>query len=87
MAKAEKDVLSNINKSADYVEVWEDVVSIKDLILSLVISGITTLGAYLLAPNESSLPLFFGLGGAILGFIISSILIKPKRNIVINEEK
>ena len=63
------------------IEVWEDLVRIKDLILSLAICSITTLGAYFIAPNEPPKPLFFGLTGAIIGFIICSIIIEPKRNL------
>lgn len=66
-------------QEAEYIEVWEDVVSIKDLLISLIISSITTLGGYLIAPNEPPKPLFFGLIGVVVGFIISSIIIKPKR--------
>ncbi|MRG85709.1 hypothetical protein [Salinibacillus xinjiangensis] len=61
------------------VEVWEDLVYIKELVLSIVICSVTTLGGYFIAPDESSQPLFYGLTGALLGFIIASILIKPKR--------
>lgn len=68
-----------------YVEVWEDVVSIKDLMFSLVICALSTLLAYFLAPNEDPYPLFFGLSGALLGFLISSFVIKPKR--IIENEK
>lgn len=66
-------------EQGQFVEVWEDIVSIKDLILALIICAITTLGAYLIAPDEGSKPLFFGLIGALVGFVICSFLIKPKR--------
>ncbi len=61
------------------VEVWEDLVSIKDLVLSLIICSVTTLGGYLVAPAEPPKPLIFGLLGALLGFIVCSFIIKPKR--------
>lgn len=61
------------------VEIWEDLVNIKDLVLSLFICSFTTLGGYFLAPNEPPRPLFYGLAGALIGFLISSIQIKPKR--------
>lgn len=61
------------------IEVWEDVVNIRDLIFSLIISSVTTLGGYLIAPNDASKPLIYGLIGAVVGFIICSILFKPKR--------
>lgn len=63
----------------DNIEVWEDLVNINSLVLSLLICSITTLGGYFIAPNEPPKPLFYGLLGAFIGFITSSILIKPKR--------
>ncbi|EOR22427.1 hypothetical protein A499_17944 [Niallia nealsonii AAU1] len=71
----------------DNIEVWEDLVQIKDLVMALVICSITTMGAYFIAPNEAPKPLFFGLSGAIIGFIICSIIIKPKRNFERTGEK
>ncbi|WP_082023942.1 hypothetical protein [Clostridium polynesiense] len=61
------------------IEVWEDLVYIKDLTVSLAICTFTTFAAYFLAPNTPPKPLFFGLSGAILGFVICSFFIKPKR--------
>ncbi len=71
---------SDHHSQNEYIEVWEDLVHIKDLILSLIICTVTTLGAYLLAPNAPPKPLIFGLIGAVIGFVVSSIIIKPKRN-------
>ena len=64
--------LNNKKQSKNNIEVWEDVVNIKDLMISLVIASMTTLGGYLIAPNEPPQPLLFGLVGAVLGFIINS---------------
>lgn len=67
-------------KNNEMVEIWGDVVSIKSLVLSIVISVVTTMGMYFLAPsNDSTMGLFFGLFGAVLGFFISAVIIKPKR--------
>jgi hypothetical protein len=63
------------------IEVWEDLVSIKDLVLSLSVCSITALSGYLIAPNTPPKPLFFGLGGAFIGFVICALLIKPKRDL------
>ena len=63
----------------DNVEVWEDLVHIKDLVISLLICSITTLGGYFIAPNDPPKPLFYGLIGALIGFAICSVIIKPKR--------
>ncbi|TXL63705.1 hypothetical protein FHP05_11045 [Cerasibacillus terrae] len=67
------------HEKEEYIEVWEDVVHIKDLVLSLIICSVTTMGAYLLAPDDATKSLVFGLIGTVIGFIICSIIIKPKR--------
>lgn len=74
-------------ETKDNIEVWEDLVHIKDLVLALVICSVTTLGAYFIAPNEPPKPLFFGLVGALVGFVICSIIIKPKRIFVEAEDE
>lgn len=69
-----------------YVEIWSDLVQIKDLVSALCICTITTFGGYFLSPNESYKPLLFGLLGSILGFIISGSIIAPKR-VFMEEDK
>ncbi|WP_245751579.1 hypothetical protein [Amphibacillus marinus] len=64
------------------IEVWTDLVNIKDLIIAVVITVTTTLAGYFIAPDQDPAPLIFGLSGAVIGFIISSIIIKPKRRFV-----
>lgn len=73
----------------DNIEVWEDIVSPKDLLISIAICTITTLGGYLIAPNDPSKELMFGLIGVVIGFLICSLIIKPKRTIsyIDDEEK
>lgn len=73
------------SKNENNIEVWEDLVNLKSLVFSILVCSTTTLGGYFLAPNTPPKPLFFGLFGAFLGFIICSILVKPKR--IILEEK
>lgn len=69
------------------VEIWGDVIEIKYLIMSIITSSILTMGGYFLAPfNDKTRQLFFGLLGAIIGFVISTIIIKPKRIIVFEED-
>ncbi|SES99792.1 hypothetical protein SAMN05216389_104109 [Oceanobacillus limi] len=75
------------NKDVENIEVWEDLVHIRDLVICLVICSLTTLGGYLIAPNEPPTPLIVGLIGAVVGFILCSIIIKPKRTFRYEEEK
>lgn len=75
------------NKS-EMVEIWGDVVDIKALVITMFISIVSTMGFYFLADsNNRTSQLFFGLFGAVLGFVISSFLIKPKRHITISKDK
>lgn len=70
------------------IKIWGDIVEIKSLILSIIISSVFTMSLYFLAPKDDlSKQLFYGLLGAVIGFIISSILIKPKRIIKQEEDK
>lgn len=69
------------------IEVWGDVVEIKFLLMAIIVSSVTTMTGYFLASDNNNLEqLFFGLAGALLGFGISALLIKPKRIIVLEEE-
>lgn len=70
-----------------YIKIWGDVVEVKELIFAIFINSTTTMLFYFLAPKQEKLPidLFFGLGGAVIGFIITTFLFKPKR--VITKEK
>ncbi len=66
-----------------YIKIWGDTVDGKDLLYSTLIICITMMVAFFLAPKSDKLPLelFFGLGGAVVGFIITVIIFKPKRRI------
>lgn len=76
-----------MNSKNTMVEIWGDVIEIKHLIISIVISSVFTIGAYFLAPSHDKIrELFYGLLGAVVGFIISTILIKPKRIIIFEED-
>jgi len=73
------------DREEKYIEIWEDLVNVKDLVKALVICMFTTFSGYFLAPNDSYKPLLFGLVGAITGFIVSSIIIVPKRKFIQEE--
>lgn len=68
-------------KRSELYEVWEDTVSVRDLVLSLVITVSLTMIGYLVVPAEPPFPLVAGLTGAVLGFIISVFLCSPKRKL------
>lgn len=73
-------------ENKEKVIIWGDVVSIKDLLISILITLVTTMGLYFFAKvYKPSYVLFFGLAGAVAGFIISSIIFTPKR--VVEEEE
>lgn len=76
-----------MKENRELVEIWGDVVDVKSLVLSIAISIVSTMGLYLLAPSgDRTIGLFFGLCGAVLGFIVSTIIIKPKRDITIEDK-
>ncbi|WP_249871435.1 hypothetical protein [Oceanobacillus saliphilus] len=82
-----------LNKDSDHleqannIEVWEDVVNIKDLLLSMLICTGSAMGGYLLAPDDPQKPLLYGLAGVVIGFLISSMIIKPKRTLRFEDEE
>ncbi|WP_156290315.1 hypothetical protein [Oceanobacillus salinisoli] len=83
----DKQQVSTNQQKADNIEVWEDVVNIRDLVISMMICSGAALGGYLIAPNESQQPLLFGLGGVVIGFIVCSIIFKPKRILRFEDEE
>lgn len=82
---SKKGVRNLTENEENNVEIWEDLVKIKDLVKSLIICILTTFSGYFLAPDNSYKPLLFGLVGAVTGFIISSFIIKPKRKLIKEE--
>ncbi|MEY8567140.1 hypothetical protein AALF15_11290 [Corynebacteriaceae bacterium 7-707] len=70
----------------DYIEVWNDLVSTRDLTWSLVICGVTTALALLAATALSSSGFFWGLGGAVVGFVVCAVVFTPKRLVRITED-
>lgn len=69
-------------KKQELVSLWGDTVGIADLVRSIILSIVLTMGGYFIAPsNQPTQQLFFGLLGAVLSFILNSLLIKPKRRL------
>ncbi|HHY09772.1 MAG TPA: hypothetical protein GX528_04310 [Firmicutes bacterium] len=80
-----------MQKDEERVEIMGDIVSLKALVQSIIISSIATMGAYFLAPAAKTQQLFLGLSGAVIGFVISALSTEPKRRVVeennLNESK
>ncbi len=81
MSKAEVLGAHQVDSSEEYIEVWNDLVSPRDLTLSLAICGGVTIAALVLATFLSSSLFFWGLGGSVVGFIICAVAFTPKRQV------
>ncbi len=76
------NIQNNNPSNNDKVEIWNDIVSIKELIKTILISLLLTLGLFFLAPRDNTtLQLFIGLIGAVIAVIVNSIIVKPKRKV------
>lgn len=70
----------------EMIEIWGDVVNVKSLVYSILFISFTTMASFFIAPkNNKTAGLFLGLLGAVIGFVIITIIVKPKR--IIKEEK
>ena len=68
------------------IEVWNDLVSPKDLIACLVVSAICAVAAVLIASNTGGQTLYWGLGASVVGFVVNGFLVTPKRDVGIVDE-
>lgn len=74
-------------KEDKYIEIWGDVVESRHLLLSMIITTITTFSLFSFAPKgDRPMGLLLGLAGAVLGFSISVFIIKPKRNLIVEDK-
>lgn len=72
-----------MDKQSKYLELWGDLVSMKDILIAFALSAVLTMGGYFLAPaGDTTRQLFYGLGGAVLATLINTTIIKPKREII-----
>ena len=71
-----------LNLKNKYLELWGDLVGIKDLLQAILLSGGLTMVGYFIAPSgDTPRQLFYGLGGADSAMVINTMMIKPKRDI------
>ena len=68
------------------IEVWNDLVSPKDLIVCLVVSAICAVAAVLVASSTGGQTLYWGLGASVVGFVLNCFLVTPKRDVGIVDE-
>ena len=80
------DVDSENTERQNNIEVWNDLVSPRDLIVCLLISVICVVAAVLFSVCLGGKPLFWGLGASTIGFIACCFLVSPKREVTIVEE-
>jgi hypothetical protein len=64
-----------------YVEIWGDRVSMRDLILALAVTAAATVAAVVVGRALGSSEFFWGLGGSVVGFVAAMALIRPKRDV------
>lgn len=76
-----------MDTDGDYVEIWGDRASLRDLVIALVAVAVPTIGAVLLGTVVGGESLFWGLGGAAIGFTIACLVITPKRDVRIVEDQ
>ncbi|MDQ7728850.1 hypothetical protein [Halomonas sp. SpR8] len=74
------------DKTTNYLTVWDDTVTGKDLIIALAVSTPLTLGGFIFTPWPAPMPLIIGLCGALLGFAINAVFLRPKRRLDIERE-
>ena len=84
--RSTNDVDSENTERQNNIEVWNDLVSPRDLIVCLLISVICVVAAVLFSVYLGGKPLFWGLGASTIGFIACCFLVTPKRAVTIVDE-
>ena len=80
------EVDSESTERQNNIEVWNDLVSPRDLLICLLISVMCVVAAVLLSSSFVGKPLFWGLGASTIGFIACCVLVSPKREVTIVDE-
>ena len=68
------------------VEVWNDLVSPKDLVICLLVAVACAVAAVMISSRVGGQTLFWGLGASVVGFIVNCVLVAPKREVDIVDE-
>ncbi|WP_167146217.1 hypothetical protein [Actinomyces sp. ZJ308] len=80
------EVDSENTERQNNIEVWNDLVSPRDLLICLLISATCIVAAVLFSDYFGGKPLFWGLGASTIGFIACCLLVTPKREVTIVDE-
>lgn len=82
-----RDIPSPDTKSTERqnIEVWNDLVSAKDLLICLLVSAACALLAVIISSRAGGQTLFWGLGASVVGFAVNCLLVTPKREVSIVE--
>ncbi|MDP3305198.1 MAG: hypothetical protein Q8S15_03940 [Erysipelotrichaceae bacterium] len=74
-------------KEKQFIEIWGDVVESRHLLISMIITTVTTFSLFSFAPKgDRPMGILLGLTGAVIGFLISVFLIKPKRHLIVEDK-
>ena len=66
-----------------YVEIWGDRVSMRDLVVALAACAAATVAAVVVGRVLGQSGLFWGLGGSVVGLAAAVVLVRPKRDVQI----
>ena len=68
------------------IEVWNDLVRPKDLLVCLLVSAACAVLAVVISSRAGGQTLFWGLGASVVGFAVNCLLVTPKREVSIVDE-
>jgi hypothetical protein len=77
------DSRRDVSDDEQYVEIWGDRVSMRDLVIALAAVATVTVVAVLIGRALDDSEFFWGLGGAVVGFGAALVLVRPKRDVQI----
>jgi hypothetical protein len=81
-----RDIGRIVSTDDELVEIWGDRVSLRDMVVALAVCGAATVAAVVLGRAVDGSEFFWGLGGAVIGFLLAVVLIRPKRDVQITDD-
>ncbi len=82
------DIPEPVSETTEHenIEVWNDLVSLRDLAISLLVAVLCAAAAVLVSAYVGGQPLFWGLGASVIGFTVNCFLVTPKRMVSIVDD-